>query len=605
MELDLSPLWISLKTATIATIITFFFGILTARLMLTFQSKFKGLIDSILIIPLVLPPTVIGFLLLLILGRNGIIGKLLNQFEINIIFTWYATIITGVVVSFPLMYRTSLGAFEQIETNILLVARTLGVSEWVIFWRVLLPLSYRGIIAGAILSYARVLGEFGATLMLAGNIPGQTQTIPVAIFFAVESGDMKLAFIWVSIMLFISFSVIFFLNFLSVYKWSNKQLVKEHIIPKNINHSESGLLVNIGKSLENFALEINWQSSREILGLLGGSGSGKSMILKCIAGIEKPDFGQIILNNKILFDSEQKINLSIAERKIGLMFQNYALFPHLTIEENIMFGMGKLPILEKRKRVNELINKIKVTGLEKRYPHELSGGQQQRVALARALAIEPEILLLDEPFSALDTQLRTQMEEELKGILINYQGIVILVSHNLEEIYRICDKILVIHQGNLLVYDDKKSVFYHPTNYHVAKITGCKNFSSIEVLNDDTIKAVDWDCVLQINQSLTPAPLPLEKDKILYVGIRAHHFIFTELSRKTLEQNVFNCWLVKSSETPHKMTVYLKLNSAPDHVNDYHLQAEIFKENWELLQDFPQPWHICLHGDRLFLVNSE
>ncbi|NJQ98814.1 MAG: molybdate ABC transporter permease subunit, partial [Hydrococcus sp. CSU_1_8] len=197
MPFDLSPLWISLKTSALATVFTFFLGIGAAYWMLGYRGRWKSLIEGIFVSPLILPPTVVGFLLLLLFGKNGPIGKLLSLFEISIVFTWYAAVLTATVVSFPLMYKTALGAFEQIDAALVQVARTLGASEGKIFWRIILPLSIPGILAGLTLSFARALGEFGATLMLAGNIPGQTQTIPMAIYFAVEAGAMNEAWIWV------------------------------------------------------------------------------------------------------------------------------------------------------------------------------------------------------------------------------------------------------------------------------------------------------------------------------------------------------------------------------------------------------------------------
>ncbi|MDJ0544657.1 MAG: molybdate ABC transporter permease subunit, partial [Microcystis sp. M53601_WE4] len=184
---DFSPLWISLKTATIALIIIFFLGIAAAYWMLGYRGRWKSLIEGVFVAPLILPPTVLGFILLLLFGKNGPLGQLLDLFNFRIVFTWYAAIITATVVAFPLMYKTTLGAFEQVDASLLQVARTLGASEGKIFWRLLLPLSFPGVLAGLTLAFARALGEFGATLMLAGNIPGQTQTIPMAIFFAVEA----------------------------------------------------------------------------------------------------------------------------------------------------------------------------------------------------------------------------------------------------------------------------------------------------------------------------------------------------------------------------------------------------------------------------------
>jgi len=219
MSLDLSPLWISISTALLATLITFFLGIIVAYRIVNYKGIFKGLIDGLLTLPLILPPTVIGFFLLLLFGKNGPIGNLLEVFNISVIFTWSATVIAGTVVSFPLMYRTTRSAFEQIDTNIISAARTLGLSEMKIFLKIAIPLSWPSIIGGVVLSFARAMGEFGATLMIAGNIPGKTQTMPLAIFFSVEGGDMNKAYLWVMIIVSISLVMILLLNY-----WSEIQL---------------------------------------------------------------------------------------------------------------------------------------------------------------------------------------------------------------------------------------------------------------------------------------------------------------------------------------------------------------------------------------------
>lgn len=212
--MDLSPLYISIKVAFIATIITIFLGIAAARYVLKVK-YFKGLIDGVFSLPMVLPPTVVGFFLLIIFGRNNLLGKLLMQFDINIVFSWVGAVIASTVVAFPLMYRTVRGAFEQLDITIIYAARTLGISEFKIFWKVILPNVIPSIIAGTVLTFARALGEFGATIMLAGNIPGRTQTMAVAVYTAVQAGDRVKAYKWVLIICVMSFTSIILINFLN------------------------------------------------------------------------------------------------------------------------------------------------------------------------------------------------------------------------------------------------------------------------------------------------------------------------------------------------------------------------------------------------------
>lgn len=209
--MNYSPLWISLKAAFIATIITFILGIYAAYLTTKLKS-FKGLVDGLFTLPLVLPPTVVGFFLLIISGKNSIIGKLLSTYGISIVFTPMATIIASAIVAFPLMYRTARGAFENLDRNMIYVSRTLGLSEHEILLKIMIPNSLPSLVAGTILAFARALGEFGATIMIAGNIPGKTQTMAVAVYSAVQAGNRELAYKWVLIMVIISFITMLLMN---------------------------------------------------------------------------------------------------------------------------------------------------------------------------------------------------------------------------------------------------------------------------------------------------------------------------------------------------------------------------------------------------------
>jgi len=609
---DFSPLWISLKTATIALIIIFFLGIAAAYWMLGYRGRWKSLIEGVFVAPLILPPTVLGFILLLLFGKNGLLGQLLDLFNFRIVFTWYAAVITATVVAFPLMYKTTLGAFEQVDANLLQVARTLGASEGKIFWRVLLPLSFPGVLAGLTLAFARALGEFGATLMLAGNIPGQTQTIPMAIFFAVEAGAMTEAWIWVFIIILISLSGIIAVN---LWQSQRKQQLgrpgeskpnemEDWLQPwegrdfalleaENPHYRDNiGLFVDIEKYLPGFNLSVTFNCQNQPLGLLGASGSGKSLILRSLAGVETPSRGRIVLNGRILFDSEKGINLPSRQRRIGFVVQNYALFPHLTVAENIAFSLPKN--LSKKVIKQQIANQLELVqlpGMENRYPHQLSGGQQQRVAIARALASRPEALLLDEPFSALDTHLRAQLERQMIKTLSNYDGVTIFVTHNMDEAYRICENLLVMEKGRAIANNSKQKIFERPDSVSLAKITGCKNLSRAKIIDHQQLEAIDWDVKLHT--------VPRIPDYLAYTGIRAHQIIF---GRDLGDINTFLCWLANAIEGPHRVTLYLKLNQPSNHDQDFHIQAELYKDKWLEIKEQALPWTVTLSPQRLLLL---
>lgn len=537
-----------------------------------------------------------------LLGQNGIVGKLFQAFHFNIIFTWYAGVVAAVVVTFPLMYKTAQGAFEQVDRNLLQAAKTLGASDFRVFGK-LHSLSFARNFRRGNASFCKGLGEFGATLMLAGNIPRETTTMPLAIYAAVEAGATQEGWVWTAIILSLSFSAIAGMQLWMTFRKSASQMSASSTNGDEIRASsklqqleistQTRLLIEIEKHLQEFTLQIACNFTDRSIGILGASGAGKSMLLRCIAGIEKPDKGRIILNDKVLFDIKQGINLPSRDRHVGFLFQNYALFPHLTVSQNIGFSLSKtLSIVKKNQYIAAQLSIIEMTGLGDRYPHQLSGGQQQRVALARALVTQPDILLLDEPFSALDTHLRSQMERELISVLTHYKGITLFVTHNINEAYRICQNLLILERGKIMAYGEKSDICDRPTSITAARLTGCKNFSRVEKIGDRTIKALDWNCILEIDK-------PILSDS-LYVGIRAHHLVFpTNFSNS---DNTFYCWLTRTSETPHFITLYIKLNRSPDHEWDYDLQAEVFKERWLVLKENPSPYQIYLNPSQLFVT---
>lgn len=357
------------------------------------------------------------------------------------------------------------------------------------------------------------------------------------------------------------------------------------------------LEVDIAKRLPDFTLEVSFTTGSGPLGILGPSGAGKTMLLRCIAGLEHPDRGRIVLEGRTLFDSERNVEVPARARRIGMLFQNYALFPHRTVEENIGFGIQGIPRDERSQRVNIWLQRTHAEGVRRRYPRELSGGEQQRAALARALCIDPDALLLDEPLSALDTHLRSQMEAQLQETFAAYRRPALLVTHNIEEAYRLGEKLLVLSHGHIAALGGKEEIFRRPPTLDVARLTGCKNFSRARAISVDTVEAVDWGCRLRLERPLPPS--------ITHVGIRAHHIDFEESSGATaVEENVFPCRLIRSSETPFRVTLYLRLDrnshDFPDDLSAGDLQAEVYKEKWVRFRDHPMPWHVRLSPEFLF-----
>lgn len=300
----------------------------------------------------------------------------------------------------------------------------------------------------------------------------------------------------------------------------------------NTNSEHNPLLeVDIRKKLKGFELDISFEAGDGCLGILGPSGCGKSMTLKSVAGIISPDSGRIALRysmgeaagGRVLYDSARKVNLRPQERRVGYLFQNYALFPNMTVAENISVGLHSrhfraMTARKRQETVGTLMERFQLSGLETRYPGQLSGGQQQRVALARILAYEPEVLLLDEPFSAMDAYLKEGLRLELAKVLREYGGIAVMVTHDRDEAFQLCRRLMLVDRGRVLAAGDTREMFSTPGTCQAARLTGCKNISRIERLGKRRIRALDWknlelDTAVDVGAEITA------------VGIRAHDFM--------------------------------------------------------------------------------
>ena len=299
------------------------------------------------------------------------------------------------------------------------------------------------------------------------------------------------------------------------------------------------LFVDIEKQLGQFRLRAKFETGDAVTALLGASGCGKSVTLKCVAGVERPDRGRIVLDGTTLFDSERRIYLPPQRRRVGYLFQSHALFPNMTVEKNIACALrgGRDP-----EAVREAVRAMRLEGLEGKRPHQLSWGQRQRVALARILVNGPELLLLDEPFSAVDGHLRAQLEDEIRKFVRRFGKTVLLVSHNREEAFRLAKRIAVMGDGRIEQIGSREEVFQHPQTVNAARITGCENISRAERMEDGRIRAADWGIALSA---------PFEMDGVDFVGIRARDI------RLGGGENAVECRVAEILENPFSRTILL------------------------------------------------
>lgn len=307
----------------------------------------------------------------------------------------------------------------------------------------------------------------------------------------------------------------------------------------------------IQKTWGNFQLQIAFQTHGGILGLLGASGCGKSKTLQCITGIERPDIGHISLDGRVFFDSSRHINMAVQQRRVGYLFQQYALFPNMTVAENIACGIRpSVSNQERKEKMYSMMERMRLTGLEKQKPSQLSGGQQQRVALARILVNEPDILLLDEPFSALDSYVKEQVMTELQDVLRQFQKDSIIVTHSRDEAYQLCDTIAVLNQGKLEVMGKTADVFAQPQTKAAAILTGCKNIVSAEKKGAYEVFVPDWGISLTTGQ-------PVE-DTLCAVGVRGHSF------HQNITENAYPIRVIEEIEQPFEWIVTFRYEQQKD-----------------------------------------
>lgn len=643
-----SAVWTSVQVAGLATCITTMLGTLMAYGRVHYQGKGQSSVDGLLLLPLLLPPTVVGFVLLWALGDQGPLSLLGG-----VVFTPWAGVLSAAIVAFPLMYRSAVGAFGPLRQDLLGLARTLGANELKVFFQVALPLAWPGLRTGILLSLARALGEFGATLLLAGNLPGRTQTLPMTIYFAAEAGDLQQAWRGTAILFVLLLIAIQILPGLSQRRWpwplrviprfldgernactqettttggraAKKQTIRNAVKRQPLKQNPSiqpfrvpkRLTVAIQKQLGDCCLRVNFTTSAQVVGILGASGTGKTLLLRCLAGLAEPDSGQITFDDVCWYQqapqSRKKHRLACCDRTVGWLPQHYGLFPHLTVQQNVAFGLDHLSPGERLRRVREELAAVDMSRLAHQYPHQLSGGQQQRVALARALAPRPQLLLLDEPLSALDPYLRPRLAEQLLVRLKHFSGLTLWVTHHLDEAYQSCSELLVLEGGQQAMFANRHTVFTQPATRRVAELTGWENLSSFKRLDVQShiveINAIDWQAKLSGPGMTT--------DVRGYVGIRAEHLTFLDILESPemsaaekyqapsgtgdlgqVEYNTVLCDLADVWERPEHIVI--RLNTVG---GQGRLQAQLSRHHWGQLRSKPLPWRVFLDPIHLMFV---
>lgn len=362
------------------------------------------------------------------------------------------------------------------------------------------------------------------------------------------------------------------------------------------------LRVDIKKNMGGFQLDVAFEAGNEVLGFLGASGCGKSLTMRCIAGIERPDEGRIEVNGRVFFDRARgrraAVDLTPQQRKTALLFQNYMLFPNLTVAQNVAAGIGKdVSAADRGAMVASQMRRFGLEGMEARYPAQLSGGQQQRVALARMLAARPGILMLDEPFSALDAHLKSSLEQNLIGLFKEFEGTVLYVSHDIDEAFRFCDRIAVVDGGHIDEIGSNQAIVDNPSSLAAIKLSGCKNTTEATRLDESTVYLPQWGIRVR-------SARPVSED-VRYFGVRAFYLQRAEAPG----ENVFRMRADRVSDSRFERTVmlgFLDADQTPQRLHDVAEEDETMKFlrthlQWRVDKLKVSPEELPKEGDELLI----
>jgi len=369
------------------------------------------------------------------------------------------------------------------------------------------------------------------------------------------------------------------------------------------------LSVEITKRLPEFTLDVAWSAGDGVAVLFGPSGAGKTLTLQCLAGLIRPDAGRIVVDDRVLFDSATGVDLPPQHRRVGYVFQGYALFPHLTVAQNVAFGLRDRPRAERLARAAEVMERLGLGGLEHRRPGELSGGQRQRVALGRALAIDPALLLLDEPLSALDAPLRRSLRDELRTILRGWGTAAVLVTHDFTEAYQLADRIVIYQGGRVIQSAPRAELLWQPASEAVARIMGLRN-----VLHGTVVKAmpdriqISWrGLMLEAVNSPTRSYLPPPDSPIAFF-IRPEYVRLIRKDRGAPDalhhMNLMRGRIVGESDFGTVWSLRLRLDAAGSpSQGDFDLEVEVPRLVYEILEiERDRHWEFSIHRGSIHVL---
>ena len=449
---------LTLEVAVVAVPLNTIFGVLCGLAIVRHRIPGMGLVNAIVDLPMALSPVVVGLALYLLYANNGWFGTWLTQHGVRILFAYPGILLATIFVSLPFVVREVVPVLREIGTEQEEAAATLGANAFTIFRRITLPAIQWAVVYGVVLTMARALGEFGAVAIVSGGLAGRTQTMTQYVQAAYENGANETGAYAASVVL--AAIAILTLSLMTVFGQGRTALaIEAHNVTKRFGDFVA---------LDDVSINVE---SGSLTALLGPSGSGKSTLLRVIAGLEVADSGDVFISGK------EATALAPQKRGVGFVFQHYAPFKHMTVWENVAFGLKirRRPKDEVAARVEELLQLVQLGGLGGRYPAQLSGGQRQRMALARALAPEPEVLLLDEPFGALDARVRVELRQWLLRLHDEMHVTTIFVTHDQEEALELSDSIVVMNKGRVEQIAPPRQLYDEPANEFVMSFVGPVN----------------------------------------------------------------------------------------------------------------------------------